>query len=348
MSGVDQAELKQILEVTEPIWAELRGKRIFITGGTGFIGTWLLESFAYANRKLDLHAQAVLLSRDPEAFRRRSPHLAEDPAISLVRGDVRDFVYPPGEFAFILHAATDASAWLTANHPETMLSTIVRGTEHVLAFAGQAATRKLLMLSSGAVYGTQPLNLDQLDEDYTGAPSPTHRGSVYGEGKRFAELLCALSEVSELGIKIARCFSFIGPYLPLDTHFAAGNFLADTLARRPIAIQGDGLSVRSYLYASDLVVWLWTILFLGQPLRPYNVGSESGVTVRELAETTAAISGLDLEVKVLGLNRSASTRYLPSTARARQELGLTQTVGLEDALQRTLHWHRLNSYKTAH
>ncbi len=346
-SSIDQADLEQILQSTAPLWAEMRGRRLFVTGGTGFIGTWLLESFAYANRSLNLQAKAIVLSRDPDAFLQRSPRLGQDQAISLLRGDVRDFDYPSGEFAFILHAATDASAWLTANRPKQMLSTIVDGAEQVLAFAEQASTRKLLMISSGAVYGAQPPDVELLNEEWAGAPDPLRPGSVYGEGKRFAELLGALCGTAGLEVKIARCFSFIGPHLPLNAHFAAGNFIADALAGRTISIKGDGKSVRSYLYASDLAVWLWTVLFSGKPLRPYNVGSEEGVTMQELAAATAKASHQNLEVQVLKADTAPASRYVPSTERARQELGLKQTIHLEDALQRTMQWHRLTSNEIA-
>ena len=159
-----------------------------------------------------------------------------------------------------------------------------------------------------------------------------------------SELLCALhARNTACEYKIARCFAFIGPHLPLDAHFAAGNFLADALAGRDIDIASDGTAVRSYLYATDLAIALWTLLFAGLPLRAYNVGSEAAVTIRELAEAVAASVNPQISVK---MGRTADPnalphRYVPSTQRAQKELGLRQTVALHDALRRTADWHRI-------
>ena len=133
-----------------------------------------------------------------------------------------------------------------AEEPHTMLATILSGTERMLNFAAQAGTRKLLLTSSGAVYGPQPASLSHVTEEYTGAPDPLLPGSVYGEGKRAAELMCSLATRGSLEVKIARCFAFLGPHLPLDTHFAAGNFLRDGLAGRTIEIASDGRTVRFF------------------------------------------------------------------------------------------------------
>ena len=334
-------DLDDILAATAPLWQAMRSERLFLTGGTGFFGCWLVESFLHCNRELALGAHVTVLTRDPEAFLRKVPHLREEVALSLLAGDVRNFVFPPGDYGFVLHAATEASARQMAEQPHEMLSTILAGTERVLSFAAGASTRKLLLTSSGAVYGPQPGDLPHVPEEYTGAPDPLLAGSLYGEGKRAAELLCALAAGTGLEAKIARCFAFVGPHLPLDAHFAAGNFLADVLHGRPIAIASDGTTLRSYLYAADLMVWLWTILFSAPSMRAYNVGSEDAVSIADLARIAAGLAQPALEVSVAQVPTpgKAPARYVPATERARRELGLRQTVPLGEALQRTLDWH---------
>lgn len=137
-----QDDLTHILAHTRPLWEELRGQRLFITGGTGFFGRWLLESFAYANDTLALKASLTALTRDPDAFRRQAPQLCANPAIRLVQGDVRSFDFPAGDYPFIIHGATAASAKLSADDPLLMYDTIEQGTRRTLDIAVAAHCRK--------------------------------------------------------------------------------------------------------------------------------------------------------------------------------------------------------------
>jgi len=338
-------DLDNILARTEPLWQEVRGQRILITGATGFFGCWLLESFAWANRRLNLNAGAVALSRHPQTLAEKAPHLASDPAIALHAADIRcdDFpheAFPQDAFSHVVHAATEASAALNQQTPLVMFDTIVTGTRRALGFAAANSVRKLLFVSSGAVYGTQPSDLGHLSESFAGGPEPLHPASAYAEGKRSAELLCAIAAASSLEIKVARCFAFVGPYMQLDAHFAIGNFIDDRLHRRPIRVQGDGSAVRSYLYASDLMVWLWTILFKGQSCRAYNVGSEDALNIATLAREVASALPPAVDVKIASTAAPGAKvhRYVPCTARAREELGLRVEVPLQDAICRTHAW----------
>ena len=342
-------DLDAILESTRGLWEEVRGRRLFMTGGTGFFGSWLTESFLHVNRELALGAHLTVLTRAPERFACEAPHLVEDRALTLLAGDVRSFAFPSGRFEFIVHAATEASAKQLAEEPEEMLSTMLAGTARVLEFAKACGAKKLLLTSSGAVYGTQPRELARVAEDFRQAPDPLLRGSVYGEGKRVSEMLCGLAASDELAIKIARCFAFVGPHLPLDTHFAAGNFVADALAQRPIHIASDGTAVRSYLYAADLAGWLWHILFRGQTRRAYNVGSEQAVSILELAECAAHLCHPAVRVLRAAVPKAGAVpaRYVPSTERARLELGLAESVSLPEALSRALAWEKLKLLKPA-
>lgn len=335
-------DLDQVVTQTGSLWEELRGARIFVTGGSGFFGCWLLESALWANDKLGLDASVVVLTRNGPGFRKKAPHLAGHPALTLHHGDVRTFAFPDGDFSHVVHAATESSSTLDRDDPLAMFDTIVGGTRHVLEFARRSGVTRFLLTSSGAVYGRQPSDVTHLNEDFAGSPDPTNPRNVYAEGKRAAEMLCAVYANARLRPTIARGFAFVGPYLPLDAHFAVGNFIRDALAGGPIRVMGDGTPFRSYLYASDLAVWLWTILLRGQPLRPYNVGSEASISIADLAKAVAQQLMNEPTVRVAGAPSTGVTpdRYVPCTARARNELSLSVTVNLGDALTRTLTWHQ--------
>jgi len=332
-------DLNHILDHTRDLWDELRGERIFITGGTGFFGCWLLESFLWANQKLDLGARAVVLTRRPDSVKRSLPHLMLDPSIHLHEGDVRNFEFPKGECSHIIHAATESNAKLSDENPVLILDTIIEGTRHTLDFAVHCKARKFLLTSSGAVYGKQPSDLTHIPEDYPGAPDPLDPRSAYGIGKRTAEQLCALYQ-KHYGVSstIARCFAFVGPYLPLDIHFAIGNFLRDVMNGGSIVIKGDGTPYRSYLYAADLAIWLCTILLRGTPGRAYNVGSEESISIAEVAKRVVRSVSSNVKIEIQGRKQKNQTleRYVPSTQKAITELNLRQTIDLDQAIQHTV------------
>jgi nucleoside-diphosphate-sugar epimerase len=339
-------DLDGILARTEPLWEELRGQRILITGATGFFGCWLLESFASANHRLNLNARAVGLCRHPDLLAQKAPHLAQDPAIALHAADVRHGDFPEGAFSHVIHAATEASAKLNSEAPLVMFDTIVEGTRRALQFSIASSVSRFLLVSSGAVYGPQPPQLTHVSESFEGGPDPLNPASAYGEGKRAAELLCSLAASPRFATTVARCFASVGPYMQLDAHFAIGNFISDAMRGGPILVTGDGSPFRSYLYASDLMVWLWTILFRGQSRSAYNVGSEEALNVATLAWEVAAALPSEVEVNIASKVTSGApvNSYVPCTARAREELGLRAEVSLRQAICRTHAWFSGNTF----
>jgi nucleoside-diphosphate-sugar epimerase len=336
-----QEDLDHVLLHTRDLWSEAQGKSFFITGGTGFFGMWLLESFTHINDILGLGMRAVVLTRDAAAFARKAPHLSDRPDLEFLQGDIRSFPFPHGRFHYVVHAATEASAKLNQEAPDEMLDAIVSGTRRVLAFTAGADVEKFLLTSSGAVYGQQPSEMTHVPETYNGAPDSLLPGSAYGLGKRVSEHMCAAHAIQHgYGVKIAHCFAFVGPYLPLDSHFAIGNFIRNALNRKPIRIGGDGTPTRSYLYASDLTVWLWTLLFKGVSGKAYNVGSPVDLDIAALASSVnAALGGLST-VQILQKSESGRpvSRYVPSTARAQMELSLQVRIPLGEAIRKTAKW----------
>jgi len=335
-------DLAHVLNSTRNHWAEAKGRSFFITGGTGFFGMWLLESFAYINDAIGLGMGATVLTRDPSAFASKAPHLTARADVTFIRGDVRFFDFPSGKFDYVIHAATEASAKLNEAGPQEMLDAIIGGTRRVLDFAAQAGVKKLLLISSGAVYGKQPAEITHVSEDYLGAPDPLLPSSAYGEGKRVSEHMCVVhARQHGYEVKIARCFAFVGPHLPLDTHFAIGNFIRDAMSGGAINVTGDGTPMRSYLYASDLTIWLWILLFKAPTERAYNVGSAAEISIQHLAKAVCVALGAKATVSVqkqAGPDSQVS-RYVPSLTKAVDGLGLQVSVSLVQGILKTALWH---------
>lgn len=341
MDWTFEHDLQSIFKRTLEIWPDLKNASIFITGGTGFIGCWLLESLLYANEKLGLKIHATVLTRSVETFKLKAPHLTKYPFFEFLEGNVCDFISPQGEYSHVIHAATDASADLNENNPLQMYQTVTDGTLRVLRFAVEKNSRRVLFLSSGAVYGQQPWELLNVPETYLGGPSSVDAKATYAEAKRAAEMLCAVFQ-KQFGLQIAipRIFALLGPYLSLGIHFAAGNFIRDAMQGREIVINGNGKPYRSYLYASDLTVALWYLLVRGESCKPYNVGSSEGISIKELAKKVSSVLGGGAP-KILGSEDTGWNpgRYVPSTNLIEDELNLKRTVSLEQAILRTAIWN---------
>lgn len=339
-------DLEHVLEHTAPCWEQARGRRLFLSGGTGFFGAWLLESLVHCNRELGLGLRATVLSRDPAGFLKRMPHLEGDPALEFLQGDVRDFAFPSGEFDYVIHGAAPTNVD-AARQPVELMRVLLGGGERMVDFAEASRARSFLLVSSGAVYGRQPEAMTHIPEDYCSGPEWLDADAVYAEGKRVCEQMTALlAGRSAVRCAIARCFTFVGPHLPPDQHFAIGNFIRDALAGRTITVRGDGTPVRSYLHAADLAVWLWTLALRAPELEAnpavYNVGSGERVSVRELAHAVAAAIDPGLRVEVLGESALGAKRvqYVPNVRKAEAELGLRAWIGLEEAIRRTADWYR--------
>lgn len=335
-SEIRSADAAASAELVGEAWMKLRGARILFTGATGFLGGAQLETLLHANRMFALGARVVVLTRDPQAALRRQPWIVNE-AVTLVGGDIATFEAPSGEFSHCIHGAAVASAPPSSRDEVQMTRTIVEGTRRCLAAASESGVKEFLFISSGAVYGPQPPDLAGLPE-----LSPLARldpRDHYARAKRAAEDLC-LSASVPMNVRVARCFAFMGPGMPLEAHYAAGSFIRDAVAGGPIKVEGDGTAVRSYLYSSDAAAWLWTILLSGAKNGIYNVGSAEGVTISELAHRISLSAG-NLPVAIKGCPTGAPPqRYVPSVARAGSELGLRASVPLPEAVGRTLAWAR--------
>lgn len=319
---------------------------ILITGGTGFFGRALLRSLLDPKEH---QSEFLILSRDPVKFLTAYPLFANCPHLQFIQGDIQDRSSLPwqAKLSRVLHAATDSTLGPRLS-PLERFKQIVDGTTNILDLAVATGAQRFLLTSSGGIYGQQPPDLLTMPEDWAGAPRLADPSTAYSQGKRAAEHLCTLyRDAHGIETVIARCFAFIGPDLPLDVHFAIGNFIRDALDQEFITVAGDGSPVRSYLEQADLATWLITLLNHGKSGETYNVGSDQAVTIRDLAMLVRDLLAPGKSVQILGggQHSNSRSRYVPDISKARKELGLDVQVPLDEAILRTAAAYRTSGIK---
>ena len=334
------SDLEEVNELSRSDLEHLVNSNVVITGASGFIGTWLTLSWASARKEFRGAGKLLLTSRSPHSVLEQALKIDEKCPVLSISSDIKNFRIPD-EFhkGHIIHAATPASASLNSDDPYTMFNVIIEGQERILAEALRTSSR-LLFLSSGAVYGDQPLDLEKLSEEYSLNKNEGGKISAYHDGKRAAEMQSDIA-VLRWGTDVvtARLFAFIAPFLPFGTHFAAGNFMQDALQSSQIVIKSGGGSVRSYQYGTDLCSSLWALLVRGTKGEKYNVGSDAAVSIKELAESVARNINPLAEVVITGVDTIVNTtRYVPSIEKMDSQLKLKNQVDLDEAIQRTALW----------
>lgn len=318
-------------EILENALKTIDGKKVFLTGGTGFFG----KSFLDLLRQNSGHHQfsVTILTRNSQTFLKKYPEF-KLPFLKFSEGDIKDFKFPNEKFDTILHFATPADAKMNVEQPQLMFDTIVSGMKHILDFTVQCQAKDFLFASSGAVYGPQPTSLERIPEDFDDVN--TSHVSAYAEGKRISEQMGRNhSRNHGFQFKIARCFAFAGVHLDRNGSYAIGNFMKNALEGKPIEIKGDGRPLRSYLYCDDLVVWLLIILNQGRNCEAYNVGSDQSIGIYELAQIVKRIfrSSVTISRAQSPSLGDPAPRYVPSIKKAQEELGLQVWTSLEKSLE---------------
>lgn len=316
-------------------WERLRGKNVFLTGGSGFFGSWLLETLLFSQDRLGLGVKVWALSRDPKRFRERLPYLAGHSTVHSAGGGVEGFEFPREKMNFVIHSMVpdprmplpEMEAWFGV------------GTARLLELAVRDKSEGFLLCSTGAVY--QPKNKPLSEEDPL---IPLDAPLSYGRIRRQVEDQCRKAcAVNGIPLKIGRGFAFAGPRLPLDGNFAFGNFIRDVIKGETIKIK-DGTPTRSYLYSSDMAIWLWKILLDGKNNLTYNVGSNVKITISTLAQRIAKVashsknSELREDEKTLPPSGHTSSFYVPQTRKIISEMNLENITPLDGSIKKTINY----------
>ncbi len=318
--------LNLIMNDYKSLAAKLAGKKILISGATGFVGKNICDFLVGLNRFYNSEIKITGLARK----------LVLMEGVTFHSHDVLNPLELDAHFDFIIHAATPVTT--AEDSDQKTLDIIVRGTENILAFSRKCKASRFLLVSSGAVYGVIPESVERVPEEFI-ALSPLN--NAYAQGKMLSESICLdFLNNNQITLNIARCFAFSGKHLPLDAHFAIGNFVKDALGQKPIKVKGDGSAVRSYMDSEDMVYWLLSIL-LHDKNDVFNVGSDQAISIKELAYKVAAtVPGLEVIIEGKSQKESKKNIYVPSISKGRSLLGLELNTTLESSIQKMMQMKR--------
>lgn len=337
------AQVERYQKFFEP----LKNTTIVVTGGTGFVGSWITEMVGCLNQDFGFDSKLVVLARDIQSWRDRWPHLAQFPGVSCIEHNIEAPFEAPTETQWMIHAAAHPDRRHHASQPVQTMTEIARGTENALRSVDRAnQLRMFVNLSSALVYGNQPADCEAIAEDQLGEAIPNHVSAVYAEAKKFAEALCT-SYRSQFRLPLInlRPFTFIGPYQRLESPWAVNSFIGDAIGGNPIRVLGDGTTVRSYLYGSDVAATILSLMTQSSTGENYNLGSPVGISLSELAQKVAnRFSPNAPEVLFsVGGGTKSTDRLVPDTSKAEKNFGLRPLVDIESALDKTLEWYRVSS-----
>lgn len=305
---------------------------LFVTGGTGFFGKALLRYWQNTPPEFE---KIYFLSRSPDRFIDKHSDLVSGLEIEFIKGNILNLsnISLERSFDVVLHAATDSTIGPSMDRLD-VYQQIAKGTEEVLKFSTMHNCQRFVLTSSGGAYGAQPPNLEQIPEDYLGMPDPLDPNSAYGIGKRASEHLVTLyADKYGFDYVIARCFSFIGEDLPLNKHFAIGNFILNALNREDIVVKGDGSPVRSYLYQRDLAIILTRLLLEKAKYTAYNIGSDEEISIKSLAYLVKDLISPNSRV-IIQKNEDGNCkdRYVPDISRVKEIIGRRTCIELRESI----------------
>jgi len=333
-------DINKSMQRLVPNLNSLKGKTILITGGTGFVGSWVARTLAWLNDEFEFGCRVILLARTPENLQKSDSDLYHRDDMSFIRSDIRSLHSLPKDINYIIHAAASPDNRVHMSDPVNTMDVIAMGTKAVLEAASRLADIEgIIHISSGQVYGGAPDNGVALSEAMAGGFLKGNVTSIYPEAKRYAETFClAYRSQYKLPINIVRPFSFIGPFQSLNKPWAINSFLQEALNKQPMRMVGNGKPQRSYLYASDMAAWLLVILANGERGSIYNLGSSEGKSLQDVANKINRIIPNPVEIIVQNHNDDDS-KFIPNVNHVIEQLQVEEVFTFDEALEHTIKWN---------
>jgi len=321
-----------------------KNKTIFISGASGFVGKWIIETLNYLNRNHEFNTKIYAYASSMTEAAEEYPSIYNNELISLIDGDIKNLTEINSSVSYVLHLAATPDNRVYSSNPIKAMDDIINGTSKILAASSRLESlHNFTILSSGAVNGPMPFKENLTSENCFYGFDSSSLSSFYAEPKRMSEsLVQAYRSQFKMPVTIFRPFSFIGPYQFIDRPWAINNFIRDGLRGEAIRIIGDENTIRSYMYPSEMSLWILIGMSTDSRSNIFNIGSSDGKSLRHIAEVVEKCFGgnLGVSMNVLSNNYSKS-KFVPSIELIEQSLKLKLKVSTDDAIQKTIEWHLL-------
>jgi len=349
MNKIIEEDIRNILKTLGKEVDKLSGKTVLITGGSGLIGSYLVETIAYLNIENRLKKQCKILSLQKSKITKnhRLEYLLNRPDIKFVSRDAAKPYSPPFKIDYVIHCAGDSAPALFTSDPLGTVDVNILGIRWILEYAKAKKVKSILYMSSGEVYGNPTPDNIPTPESYKGNVSTTDPRACYTSSKRLAETLCFIYfEKFGVPVKIARPFIVYGPGLKITDRRVMADFIRSGLRKIPIEMLSEGLDTRSYCYIQDATVAFFKILLSEKNGEIFNVASDlEEVSIRDLAELVHRICNISTSVKIKKSNarfiKDAPNRVFPDIAKLKKTFAFEPKVRIEEGLRRTIDWNKL-------
>ena len=303
-------------------------KRTLVTGGAGFLGSFLCEKL------LDQGHEVIALDNFYTGSRKNISHLLDHPSFELIRHDIVEPILL--EVDWIFNMACPASPIHYQYNPVKTVKTSVMGAINMLGLAKRVRAR-ILQASTSEVYGDPEIHPQQ--ESYWGSVNPIGLRSCYDEGKRVAEtLMMDYHRQNQVDIKLVRIFNTYGPRMHINDGRVVSNFIVAALKEEPLEIFGDGEQTRSFCYVSDLIDVILKMMNKEDLIGPINIGNPGEFTIRELAEKILKLTGSRSKIQVRQERSDDPVRRRPDISLAREKLSWEPSIDLEEGLGKTIEY----------
>lgn len=336
-------EFNYLNDINITKFQKLKQSTCVITGGAGFMGQWLASLIDYLNRRHAFDTKLVLIDKQFDELIKNRPDLCQNKAIELMKLDIRNIQDLPSETNWVIHAAASPDTRMHASNPCEVMSVIADGTAAILKVLSRCSHLNMLLnISSGLIYGNQDLKENSFDEKMVSGVNCATATSSYAEAKRYAETLCqAYRSQYKIPVVTARPFTFMGPFQSLNGPWALNSFIKDALMNNCIRVLGDGKTLRSYMYASDMAIWLLTILLNAESGEVFNVGHPKGINLADLGNLIKdeLHKDLPIQLNIGNFNPTHQSKFVPNVELAMKKFELDIGISINYGLKKTIDWY---------